>query len=100
HFFGSDRQIAFVLAVFIVANDDHATVANCLDGVLNGRERTAWFASALGDLDRLLVRRFQLWHRRSHFALNERPLRDSPGKRVLPALQHARRTSPPYRIRY
>ena len=36
--FRRDRQVALVLAVLVIHDDDHATLANRLDGVLHGRE--------------------------------------------------------------
>jgi hypothetical protein len=37
HLLGSTHQIAFVLAIFVVNNDDHATVADVGDGLFDGR---------------------------------------------------------------
>jgi hypothetical protein len=34
---GSTDKIAFVLAIFVVNNDDHATVADVGDGLFDGR---------------------------------------------------------------
>src|SRR5919108_309085 len=52
HLLGGNRQIALVLAVLVVDDDDHAAVADGLDGVLDGRKRTL----TAGDTDlRILV---------------------------------------------
>ena len=38
-FFGGHGEVAFVLAVFVVHEDDHATVADFFDGFFDGAER-------------------------------------------------------------
>ena len=72
-FLRGDRQVAFVLAVLVVHDDDHPAGANLGDGVVNRREGAA-FARAFGDPDfRVLVvipmsdfRRTQQFHRACH----------------------------------
>ena len=56
HLLGRDRQVAFVLAILVVDDDDHPAGADRLDGVLDAGERRAARLRdrALGDLDRRL----------------------------------------------
>src|SRR4029078_13290619 len=55
-------QVPFVLAILVVANDDHPALAESLDGVLDSRERAVGFARPFGDLDGLGGSGFRLWH--------------------------------------
>jgi len=41
-FFGSEGKIAFVLAVFVVDQDDHAPLADFFDGFFDGAESIGW----------------------------------------------------------
>src|SRR5262249_5178345 len=61
HLLGRNRQIALVLAICIVDNDDHAAGANRLDGVFDAREGRRFLPGdregprALGVPDRLAL---------------------------------------------
>src|SRR5262249_47396675 len=55
-FLRRDRQVALVLTVRIVDDDDHLAGANRLDRVLDRRERRGRTTAALGDLDMSLQR--------------------------------------------
>ena len=51
-----NRQVAFVLAILVVHDDDHPAGANVGNGVVNRRERGA-FARPFGDPDLGVFRR-------------------------------------------
>ncbi len=63
HLLGRDRQVAFVLAILVVDDDDHLAAADGVDGVLDRRKRAAR-ARALGD--------FELWLPCQIYALTQR----------------------------
>src|SRR5205814_8181640 len=85
---GRDRQVALVLAVFIVNDDDHAARTEGLDGVLDAGERAA-FARAFCDLDAA-----------SHQCLtspapgrpSERPASSAARATYFPTMSHSRLT--------
>ena len=50
HLLGSQRQVALVLAILVVADDDDLAGAERVDGVLDAGERTAGLLASPGDL--------------------------------------------------
>ena len=75
-----NRQIALVLAILVVDDDDHLAVADGLDRVLDGRERRTRPSSSLGhDYDPFMVVPAR---RRSHARADT----------YLPSMSHSRLT--------
>ncbi len=104
---GGDRQIALVLAILIVDDDDHLAGANRLDRVLDPRERTRLLRARLWRFRSVLIRSLRIRSRRSRSQLSTEclarvraPLTPSSGAAsARRAPRRARRTSRPCRIR-
>jgi hypothetical protein len=47
---GGDGQVALVFTILVIDNDDHLTIAECGDRILDACKRPGGFTGALGDL--------------------------------------------------
>ena len=92
HLFGRQRQIAFVFAIFVVADDDHLAGADRVDRVLNRRKRPVFPSPTLRD--------FELCCHGISPVRSARSRQTSPprrGERIFPTMSHSRLTRSPGR---
>ena len=87
-FLGGDRQVAFVLAVLIVDDDDHPAGADGVERVFDAGERDRRLARALGDLHVLSLQ----WVTSPRLVPSESPASSAARTTYFPTMSHSRLT--------
>ena len=90
HLLGRQRQVALVLAILVVADDDHLAGAKRVDGVFDARERAC---SSCGLLRSSVVQLIPV------FSWPECQLLNRARTTYLPTMSHSRFTRSPTRAR-